>query len=614
MDRLPPSARGCLAAGDEPPPSAAAHFGECFRLACWFGLLAGIFEVVGRWALWQFLHKLPLGLTHPHVAWMAVVSDVALYAALGGLFGALAWSLRRPVPLGLAAAAYAVLFYFCLGDVLEVQSRLALATLLLGLAAAAARSEHRLARLAQRTLRPLAFLTALLAGIFYGYPTWAEHCVVAALPPARAGAPNLLLITLDTVRADHLSLYGYSRKTAPRLEEYARRGVAFDGAIATTSWTLPSHASMFTGHFPSEIFHGTMRVFHNAWEKPMDAALPTLAEYLDQHGYRTGGFVANWTFCDRLYGLARGFADYQEYNLGLEQIIKSAYFPRILGTWVGERLDPRMDLARSDGLTVNRQFLDWLAGVKGRPFFAFLNYMDSHDPYHPPLPFAGRFATHGERPEESADGERTPAQVAADGDDYDCCLAALDDYVGELLDELDRRGILDQTVTIITGDHGEHFGEHSYFSHGQTLYMPVIHVPLLVLSPQRVPAGVRVRGPASLRDLPATIVDLLDIVDGSPFPGTSLRGRWDERQLPAQPAYSNLDMMVIDKRTRKPTGLQLRSVVGERYHYMEGIGVPVCELYDLENDPDENYNLADRASEAAILKRLRDEMERAEAQ
>ena len=163
---------------------------------------------------------------------------------------------------------------------------------------------------------------AALACFSYGRELLSEHRALRRLPAAIPGAPNVLLIVLDTVRADALSLYGYDRDTSPNLVRLARGGVRFEQARATAPWTLPSHASMFTGRWPHQLDIGTFR--------PLDARSPTLAEVLGARGYVTAGFVANPIFCHADYGLARGFLHYEDIPVSPLEILRS--------TLLGERL------------------------------------------------------------------------------------------------------------------------------------------------------------------------------------------------------------------------------------------------------------------------------------
>ena len=350
-------------------------------------------------------------------------------------------------------------------------------------------------------------LVLVMAGsVFAG--DWVKERREAGRPLPPADSPNVLLIVLDTVRADHLSLYGYHRATTPKLEQLAKRGIRFDKVRATAPWTLPSHASMFTGRWPHEL--GV------EWMTPLRGKFPTLAEYLGSHGYATAGFAANTLFCSYDTGIDRGFAHYEDYELGPLDAVRTAFavdvaFKGVFGLALnyGRSFDagplrPLQDVLlgwvlardRISARAINQKFVDWLARRRepGRPFFAFLNYFDAHSPYVPPTIAGHRF---GLRPRTVVDAKvldgwrdvkklelplylRTLARDA-----YDNCLAYLDDQLGELFEELQRRGELDRTLVIVTSDHGEGLGEHDLFDHGESLYRTEIGVPLLIVAPAR---------------------------------------------------------------------------------------------------------------------------------
>src|SRR5262249_28657657 len=340
----------------------------------------------------------------------------------------------------------------------------------------------------------------------------AEARALARLPAPPAEAPNVLFIVLDTVRARSLSLYGYARDTTPELSRWARRGIRFDRAAAPACWTFPSHCSFFTGRWPFEL---------NAhWQLVLNTPHPTLAEFLAARGYATAGLVANTSYCSAESGMSRGFAHYEDYPLSPLTILGSTE----IGRWVsrnvlsyGDYYGQKWILFQSrDADGINRAFLDWMSGRRGdqRPFFAFLNYMDAHEPFVVPVEHTPRF---GQRPGSRRDYEMllgywdrdktqiSPPDVSLARDGYDDFIAFPDPRVGALLDDLDRRGVLEKTVVIITSDHGEEFGERGIFDHGYSLYLDAVHVPLVILAPG-APAGRVVAEPVSLRDLPATII------------------------------------------------------------------------------------------------------------
>ena len=280
------------------------------------------------------------------------------------------------------------------------------------------------------------------------------------LPPP--GSPNVLLIVMDTVAAGHLSLHGYDRATSTTLVELAERGIRFDSARAASSWTLPSHATMFTGRWLHELSVG--------WLTPLDRAHPTLAEFLGDRGYATAGFVANTWYCAADSGLARGFTHYQDFifpeltalktavlvSRALEGFQAIVYFTEDWLESAGllpyvERLWRALDTDRKGAAAVNRELLDWLSQrpQPERPFFAFLNYFDAHYPYQLP---PGRLHRFGVEPTDNYQRiliqhwwelDKTtlsPEGVAFAADAYDDCIADLDEQLGKLVDELDRAG------------------------------------------------------------------------------------------------------------------------------------------------------------------------------
>ena len=365
--------------------------------------------------------------------------------------------------------------------------------------------------------------------VVHGSQWMTEQRALAKLSPVPRDAPNVLLLVLDTVRAQSLSLYGYVRGTTPRLEQWAKTGVVFDRAVSTAPWTLPSHASLFTGQFPHELSAD--------WFIPLDATFPTLAEGFRAYAYVTAGFVANiYPWCTYEYGLNRGFIHYEDYPISLGQVIansslfrtitSNSQFRRIFGY---HQLIPRKSAA-----DINKDFLRWLSTIKSRPFFAFLNYFDAHDPYLPPTPFDTKFGPNRSWTYPQVFFRKiSPQETQAWVDAYDGSIAYLDYQVDLLLHELQRRGVLENTLVIITSDHGEEFNEHGVFGHANSVYWQGLHVPLLVLYPGHVPADKRIHEPISLRDIPATVVDLVKLKGTTRFPGTSLARFWHRPSSPS---------------------------------------------------------------------------------
>jgi arylsulfatase A-like enzyme len=489
-------------------------------------------------------------------------------------------------------------------------------------------------RLVRSSLPILTAIVVLLIVVVGSEVALAERRARALLPRPRPGAPNVLLIVMDNVRVDDLSLYGYRRDTSPNLERLARRAFRFDQARATAPWTLPSHASMFTGCWPHQL--------STTVDRPLDATCPILAEFLAGQGYDTAGFVANTFYCNAWYGLDRGFAHYEDFYdnrvvSGLE-VLRSATLGRWIVASAGiETETPGAKRSRKTAAMINRDALAWLSRRKDRPFFVFLNYYDAHAPFRPPDGFDRRYGLGAEpeavRSSILRDYARLTAGRGPTGDpnapavieraaellrdSYDSCIAYLDDQLGRLFDELERRELLANTLVIVTSDHGEHFGDRNLFGHGHSLYRALLHIPLLIIPPSKpgmdLAEGRGVREPVSLRDLPATVVDLLGLQDRSPFPGRSLARYWasDPGTMPADPLLAEVEHQTcFSPSPHIPASLgPLQSLVADAHVYIRNSDGRE-ELYDLEDDPSELHNLAGATDAPAVLERLRHNLRR----
>jgi arylsulfatase A-like enzyme/Flp pilus assembly protein TadD len=350
--------------------------------------------------------------------------------------------------------------------------------------------------------------------------------------------PNLLLITLDTVRADRLGSYGYAAAETPWLDRLAGEGLRFSRASSPAPLTLPAHASLLSGLLPPH--HGLRN--NGAGSFPEGTA--TLATLLAGGGYRTGAFVGAFVL-DRRFGLERGFEVYDD------------EVERPPGAAVALE-------AERPGRQVVDRALAWLGREDPRPFFLWVHLYDAHAPYEPP-------------PEQRA---RHP------GRPYDGEIAAVDEAVGRLLEALDRRGLGGSTVVAVAADHGEGLGEHGEATHGLLLYEPTLHVPLLLRAP-----GVRprvVETPVSLVDLAPTLAGLLGRTFPSP-PEKTLDGRDLSAALRegSEPAPADLYA-----ETRYPALFGWSPLAALRRRDLKYIAGPDPELYDLRRDPGETANLA----------------------
>lgn len=548
--------------------------------------------------------------------WMAPLADITVTLAIVGFLfvvGRRVPSLREwPPLLGVFVALAAAALLLTTRRLHAVSSLLlagGIGTLVWRVASA--RGLRYVARARRATV--LLILGVLLGGSFFALLSSAHDS--AAAPPSRAEAPNVLLIILDTVRAKSLSLYGRERQTSPWLEEFGKGSVVFDLAVAPAPWTLPSHASMFTGRHPFLLSTG--------FETPLDDSYPTLAEELGRHGYATAGFVANLLYTSRGTGLARGFDHYEDYPVSLGQAVLSTSWGRRLAdwSWLRNRIGCHELLNRKPAATVLAEFLTWLDTAERRPFFAFINLFDAHEPYMPPAPFDRLFHAPGDRGplrhvvSLTAGSEAIrPRKWAMTEEDreldlalYEGGIAYMDDQLRGLFAELERRGVLDRTVVILTSDHGEQFGEHGLYRHINSVYTPLLHVPLVIRVPGRTLDGVRVPVPVSLRQLPATVVDLLDLESTVDFPGPSLAETWGPESVAPPAPFSELVPSNVEQEWYPVAGGRLRSIVSGPYHYIRS-EAGAEELYDLDRDPEETVNLiADpghRAVAASVRKTL----------
>lgn len=375
----------------------------------------------------------------------------------------------------------------------------------------------------------------------------------AGAAPAPGGRDlNVLLITIDTVRADRLGCYGYAGAGTPNLDRLAAEGVRFANAYAQVPLTLPSHCSIMTGTYPPD--HGV----RNNGTYSLGPNLPTLAGLFKARGYRTAAFVASFTL-DSRFGLARGFDLYDDDVQGGETL-KSFRSERDAGA-VLDALSP------------------WLEGSRGERFFGWAHFYDPHLPYAPPPPFDAEY------PNRKYDGE----------------IAYVDHVIGRLFDLLKAKGLLDRTLIVVAGDHGEALGEKKEIDHGLFLYDGTLKVPLIIRCGEGLPAGLVVPSRVRLIDVMPTILDLLGMRIPSPVRGTSL--------LPYIRGEKKADLSSYIE-TYYPREIygwsELKGFIDGPWKY---VLAPTPELYDLAEDPREEKNLA--AAERAVLGKLAVKLDKA---
>jgi arylsulfatase A-like enzyme len=392
--------------------------------------------------------------------------------------------------------------------------------------------------------------------------------------------PNVLLISIDTLRPDRLGCYGHSRDTSPTLDALAAEGVLFTDVTSASPWTLPSHTSLLTGLYPSR--HGVRGHTHK-----LKASVPTLAGILGEHGYQTMAVVNSHNLSQR-YGLGSGFESF-EYILEYEP---DGSIP-------------------NRGPKVIRRAKKLLEGRDERPFFLFLHFYDAHTDFTPDEEYVARFV----RPYEGeVDGStkqladlRANNLTLAEGDLrhlfdlYDAEIRQLDDLLGGFLRGLETKGVLENTFVVVTSDHGEEFMEHGSYLHGRTHYDEVIRIPLLVSGPG-LPGGRRVDTRAHLVDVAPTILNLVGAelptvngIDLTPFCLNT--GAPEPERLLFSEADHNNDKPNIRRMIRRANHKLIYDRMVDQY-----------ELFDLAADPGETRDLT--SSDAELAEYLMTELRR----
>ena len=347
---------------------------------------------------------------------------------------------------------------------------------------------------------------------------------------------NVLLISIDTLRADYLSSYGFPRPTTPHIDAIARQGVLFQNVLSPVPITLPAHSSMLTGTLPPH--HGV----HDNLNNRLADSNVTLAELLKGEGLLTGAIISSFVL-DSRFNLRQGF---DIYNDRFETVHKIH------------------DLSERKGDETTRLARAFLEDHRGERFFLFLHYYDPHDGYEPPEPFASRFVD----------------------DHYAGEVAFADDCVGQVIDKLEELGLSDSTLLVITGDHGEMLGEHGELTHSYFVYQSALNVPLIF----RVPGGKprRVEHRVSLIDIMPTIASLLGIEAPKQVQGQDLSPWLNGGSAPAGDRLFYAESFTP---TRYYGANSLLALVSKRWKYIE---TTRPELYDLGKDPQETANLLEQ--------------------
>lgn len=423
-------------------------------------------------------------------------------------------------------------------------------------------------------------------------PLWGNPILFSGTPERRADMPNLIIISIDTLRADHLGVYGYEKDTTPNIDRFAENAIIFEQCISPSSWTTPAHASLFSGLNPA--VHGA-----GGYEKlKLRERVVTLAELAHQKGYLTvaltdGGAVAGNT------GLAQGFGRY---------------------------FDNKPGTSKLQGTSESQFYraLRWLNAYKDHPFFMFFHTYETHAPYDPPSPFLEQFKTG---PRDYASGLSPDRGHALENIGlYDGSIAYMDSVMGQFFDWLEKQGLLENTAILLLSDHGDEFWDHGSIRHLSTLYEELVHVPFILRLPGKSPQGGRVERMISLTDGFATALDLLDIAYEAPldsmsvlplFQGGASASKYTRQSVEGFVYSDRLDRLTIAHRTAStkyiaqaelsaadspisahissdaPSGnLTLGRTLLETLLNPEGAPGVSEELYDLSIDTDELTNLA----------------------
>jgi arylsulfatase A-like enzyme len=383
---------------------------------------------------------------------------------------------------------------------------------------------------------------------------------------------GVILISIDALRADRLGCYGYSRETTPALDRVAAKGVLFEEASTTGSWTIPSHASLFTGLYPRA--HG-MRYANS--RLPEDVV--TLASVLGDNGFSTGAFV-NVHLLSKKRGFSRGFDDYRS--------IRPASGPA------------------GSVEQINREAIEWLGRHRDQPFFLFLHYYDVHSDYQV-LPeyrakFCGPYSGIATGGTDQLKRHRS-GEIALDTQDaqhlsnlYDAGVRQFDDAMARFFVKLEALGLFDKAILVIASDHGEEFFEHGDFLHSRTLYQELIHVPLIMSGPG-LPEGLRIREPVSLVDVAPTIASLLGVAFPRNIDGVDLSGLWkgDVDNAAPRTIFADADLWA-----HNPEGSHRRLLRQGNYTLHWDSSTDHYSLFDLNADPGETKNIAESKPEVFL--------------
>ncbi len=443
-------------------------------------------------------------------------------------------------------------------------------------------------------------------------------------PRLGAGAdhPNIILLTVDTLRADHLACYGYPRPTSPNIDRLASEGVQFMNAVSTAPWTFPAVASLHTSMYPTELGISTFNApLPQIYTHRLDPLRTTLAEALRERGYHTQAIVTNiWLFPE--FGFAQGFDGYlvvdreqaYDYDAVLNETLigrlahraapADAALRNLYEVVMGPSGQPDWKVRAG---RVTDEALDWLDAHRRERFFLWAHYIDPHHPYAPPAGYRPSVAgisaerldylsSYIEDDLYTGRARLTPADRQAIIAQYDGEIRYVDHHVGRLLDRLDDLGLQENTLLILTADHGEEFWDHGSWEHGHTLYNELVHVPLIIRGPCGFDSPCRIDAVVRHIDIAPTLADIGGAALHPDAHGASLLPLLSGNSQSPRIAFSEGLIRNAEKKAIRD---------GDRKLVYDSFG-GASELYDLRADPRELENLA--ARDVAATHRLKQQL------
>ena len=439
--------------------------------------------------------------------------------------------------------------------------------------------------------------------------------------------PNIMIISLVPLRADHLSCYGYHRETTPNIDRLAAEGTIYERAYSTASWTPPAHASLVTGRYPSS--HGAFG------DASLSDSVPTIAELLGELGYQSVGFV-NASHLGKFKQLDRGFREFHELWRA-RRALPPGKFNRIKTLTAKARLKLRRwafnsGLIDRDASSTTRKAIKWLDAYKQnpkKPYFMLLHYHEIHHPYQAPYPYKYQYISsrirngdwrktlrlyNSKRPLFSIDGslQITSQEAEVLKALYAAQVFYVDKHLGRLFAQMRRLDLMDQTVIIILSPHGESIGEHNFVGHTSILYESVVRIPLIIRFPGAVPSNLRVRSLVQITDVLPTVLELAEgNTNGLALQGYSLLpvesnrvyrewalAEWRGKSVPddlRELAQDKGRQSVLDRFAHA-----MQMIRQDDYKYLRSSNGRE-ELFNLTTDPDELNNLASQKPEQARI-------------